>query len=102
MPANRLREPLAAAFARVPAGWRGVTDAFLAGDAGQRLVRFVDGRVAEGAVVYPATVFLSSKSSSMGCKCELLKKLHFDWEIRFVCVKRKADRCALYAAERKG
>ncbi len=54
---NRLREPLADVFARVPAAWRGVTDAFLASAAGLALVAFVDQRVRDGAVVYPGHVF---------------------------------------------
>ena len=54
---NRLREPLAAAFDRVAPAWKGVTDAFFASATGQNLLRFVDGRVNEGAVVYPHTVF---------------------------------------------
>lgn len=54
---NRLSEPLAALFERVPAGWRATTDAFARSAAGQALMRFVDARVAAGAVVYPATVF---------------------------------------------
>jgi uracil-DNA glycosylase len=54
---NRLREPLAQAFARVPAAWREVTDAFLATVQGQALAAFVDQRVRDGVVVYPARVF---------------------------------------------
>jgi uracil-DNA glycosylase len=54
---NRLREPLVAAFGRVAPGWREVTDTFLHSEAGQKLVRFVDRRVGEGAAVYPAAVF---------------------------------------------
>jgi len=54
---NRLREPLAAAFANVAPGWKGVTDAYFASDAGRQLVRFVDQRVSAGAIVYPASVF---------------------------------------------
>jgi len=54
---NRLREPLAAAFGSVAPGWKDVTDAFLASDAGKKLVRFVDQRVSEGAIVYPGSVF---------------------------------------------
>lgn len=54
---NCLREPLEAVFARVAPGWKPVTDRFLATDAGRELVRYVDRRVAEGAVVYPASVF---------------------------------------------
>jgi uracil-DNA glycosylase len=54
---NRLREPLASLFAKVAPGWREVTDAFLASDAGRDLVEFVDRRVGDGAVVYPKAVF---------------------------------------------
>jgi len=57
LPDNCLREPLSAVFARVPPAWKPVTDAFLASDQGQALVRHVDQRVREGAVVYPGTVF---------------------------------------------
>jgi uracil-DNA glycosylase len=58
MPAdNRLREPLSAAFERVAPAWRAVTDAFVASDAGRDLMRFVDRRIGEGAVVYPKNVF---------------------------------------------
>jgi uracil-DNA glycosylase len=56
-PDNCLREPLAALFEHVASAWKPVTDAFLATRAGQDLVRYVDRRVAEGAVVYPASVF---------------------------------------------
>src|SRR5437868_14978502 len=54
---NCLREPLSAVFARVAPAWKPVTDAFLATPEGQSLVRYVDSRIAEGATVYPATVF---------------------------------------------
>jgi uracil-DNA glycosylase len=54
---NRLREPLAQAFAQVLGGWREVTEAFAAGATGQALTAFVDQRVREGAVVYPDRVF---------------------------------------------
>jgi len=54
---NRLREPLADVFARVPAAWRSVTDAFIRGDEGRSLMTFVDRRVREGAIVYPGCVF---------------------------------------------
>jgi uracil-DNA glycosylase len=54
---NQLRQPLAAAFDEVAPGWKDVTDAFRASHAGQELVRFVDRRVSDGAVVYPASVF---------------------------------------------
>ena len=54
---NRLREPLAAAFAKVAPGWREVTDRFHASEVGRKLVDFVDRRISEGAVVYPKAVF---------------------------------------------
>jgi uracil-DNA glycosylase len=54
---NRLREPLAQAFAQVPAAWREVTEAFAESIEGQALIAFVDERVASGAVVYPNRVF---------------------------------------------
>jgi uracil-DNA glycosylase len=54
---NRLREPLADVFARVPAAWQGVTAPFIASDTGRSLASFVDTRVREGAVVYPRSVF---------------------------------------------
>ncbi|HEV7912881.1 MAG TPA: uracil-DNA glycosylase [Albitalea sp.] len=57
MPRNGLREPLATVFARVAPAWKPVTDAFLASPAGQALACYVDQRIGEGAVVYPATVF---------------------------------------------
>ena len=54
---NCLREPLSAVFGRVAPGWKAVTDKFLASDTGRELVRYVDRRVADGAVVYPGSVF---------------------------------------------
>ena len=54
---NRLRRPLSEVFAHVAPAWKPVTDAFLATPEGQALVRHVDARVAEGAVVYPGNVF---------------------------------------------
>jgi uracil-DNA glycosylase len=54
---NRLREPLAQVFERVPEAWRSVTDAFIHSSEGQTLAAFVDRRVREGAAVYPAHVF---------------------------------------------
>ena len=54
---NRLREPLAQAFAQVPGAWRAVTDGFLASSTGQALAAFVDQRVRDGAIVYPDRVF---------------------------------------------
>ena len=55
--ANRLREPLAQAFAQVPAAWRSVTDPFLASPQGLALADFVDQRVRAGVPVYPNRVF---------------------------------------------
>lgn len=54
---NRLYEPLAQVFERVPAAWRPVTDAFIGSGDGQALAAFVDRRVREGAIVYPRHVF---------------------------------------------
>jgi uracil-DNA glycosylase len=54
---NRLREPLEAVFARVAPAWKPVTDRFLASPEGRALVRYVDERVTQGAVVYPGTIF---------------------------------------------
>ena len=54
---NRLREPLANVFERVPAAWRSVTDAFAGSAEGRALVAFVDQRVRDGATVYPRHVF---------------------------------------------
>lgn len=53
---NRLREPLAQVFARAPAAWRPVTDAYIRSDPGRALAAFVDQRVRAGAVVYPGHV----------------------------------------------
>jgi uracil-DNA glycosylase len=54
---NRLCEPLAQVFERVPSAWRPVTDPFIRSDAGRGLAAFVDQRVRDGAVVYPRHVF---------------------------------------------
>ena len=54
---NRLREPLAELFARVPPAWRDVTAPFADSAAGRALIAFVDARVAAGAVVYPRRMF---------------------------------------------
>jgi uracil-DNA glycosylase len=54
---NTLSEPLESLFARVAPAWKPVTDAFLHTPAGAELVRYVDRRVREGAIVYPAAVF---------------------------------------------
>ena len=54
---NRLREPLAQVFDRVPAAWRSVTDPFIHSDEGRALTAFVDQRVRDGVAVYPRRVF---------------------------------------------
>lgn len=54
---NRLRTPLADAFARLPDSWRPVADAFACSAAGTALSGFVDERVRAGTAVYPAAVF---------------------------------------------
>ena len=54
---NRLREPLADVFARVPDAWRSITDPFIRSSEGQALAAFVEQRVREGALVYPRHVF---------------------------------------------
>ena len=53
---NRLREPLANVFDRVPEAWREVTDPFRHSQEGQALSAFIDLRVRDGAVVYPRQV----------------------------------------------
>lgn len=57
LPDNRLVSPLAEQFAQVPADWRELTDAFADGTSGQALVRRIDARQAQGAVIYPGDVF---------------------------------------------
>lgn len=54
---NRLREPLAQVFDRVPEAWRPVTDGFFRSAPGRALVAFVDERVRDGVIVYPRQVF---------------------------------------------
>jgi hypothetical protein len=54
---NRLRGPLHEAFASVPFDWRGVTQPFAEGPTGRSLAQFVDERLRDGAIVYPASVF---------------------------------------------
>ena len=53
---NRLREPLAQVFDRVPAPWRPVTEPFRSSAEGRALAGYVDRRVRDGAVVYPDRV----------------------------------------------
>jgi len=54
---NRLRVPLEEAFARVPPAWRGVTDAFAQSATGRSLSAFIDARLRDDAVIYPAHPF---------------------------------------------
>lgn len=53
MAAGRLTARLGAAFDAVPGSWRAVTEPFRLGETGRALTEFVDGRVAQGAAVYP-------------------------------------------------
>ena len=53
-PEDRLRAPLAAAFEGLSGGWRPLVDSARTSPAGRALEAFVDGRLAAGAVVYPA------------------------------------------------
>ena len=57
LPGNRLTGPLGDQFAQVPADWRELTDAFAHGAAGQALIRRIEARQEQGAVVYPGDVF---------------------------------------------
>jgi uracil-DNA glycosylase len=63
---NRLREPLAQVFERVPDAWRSVTDAFIRSGEGRSLAAFIDQRVRDGAVVYPGQVFRALECSPPG------------------------------------
>ncbi len=54
---NALSEPLAASLRRVSPQWRPLIDRWQKTPAGQALISHVDGRVAQGVVVYPAQVF---------------------------------------------
>ena len=56
-PPNRLREPIAALARHIPPSWQPVTAPFFASEAGRQLAAAIDRRVAEGAIVYPATPF---------------------------------------------
>ena len=51
---NRLRPPLAAAFAGLGGAWAEIVARWRASDAGRALEAFLDARLAAGAVVYPA------------------------------------------------
>lgn len=53
-PPNRLTESLAVHFDRVAGGWRDVTEPFRRSPAGCALIEWVDARVRDGAIVYPA------------------------------------------------
>jgi uracil-DNA glycosylase len=54
---NVLRQPLSNLIDLVDNDWSGLLQSWHESNAGQQLVRFVDGRVAAGAVVFPADVF---------------------------------------------
>ena len=57
LPDNRLTEPLAEQFKRVPDDWRDLTDAFASSAAGQALIQRIEVRREQGAVIYPGDVF---------------------------------------------
>lgn len=57
MVANCLREPLSAHVAWLPQAWRKALDPVLASDGFQALNRFLEQRLAAGAVIYPAHPF---------------------------------------------
>ncbi len=63
---NQLHEPLEEAFARVPSGWRGVTDPFIGSPTGRSLAQFIDARLRDGAVIYPAHVFRALELTAPG------------------------------------
>jgi len=50
---SRLHAPLAAQFDALPSAWSALSAPFLRGEIFDRLCRFVDGRIADGATVYP-------------------------------------------------
>jgi uracil-DNA glycosylase len=50
----------------VAPGWREVIDAFLASDAGRRLGVFIQGRIAQGATVYPPQPFRALERTPPG------------------------------------
>lgn len=54
---NQLTEPVAQQLARVPLGWRELTDAFAATPAGQALIERLEERRLAGDVIYPADLF---------------------------------------------
>lgn len=54
---NRLREPLASHVAWLPAPWRAHLEDVLQSDGFRSLAAFIDQRLAEGAVIYPAHPF---------------------------------------------
>lgn len=53
---NQLRQPLDAVLAAAPADWAPLVQAWQASPDGQRLLRFIAGRRAAGACIYPAAV----------------------------------------------
>ena len=58
-----MRVPLSAVFERVVPAWKPVTDGFVESPAGQDLLRYVDGRIREGACAYDETSRWTSKRS---------------------------------------
>jgi uracil-DNA glycosylase len=63
---NRLREPLAGLLDGVSGPWRPVVDRWRRSDAGQALIRHLDGRLAAGAVIYPSRVLRALESTAPG------------------------------------
>jgi uracil-DNA glycosylase len=54
LPDNRLPAPLAAAFDGLPSCWQPLVERWRAGPVGRSLEAFIDARLADGAIVYPA------------------------------------------------
>jgi len=54
---NRLREPLEACFEHIEGDWRAITEPLQQSATGRTLCEFVDARVRDGAIVYPAQPF---------------------------------------------
>lgn len=61
---NRLREPLAAQVAWLPAAWRTLLDDALRSDSFRELSAHIDRRLDESAVIYPATPFRALELTS--------------------------------------
>jgi uracil-DNA glycosylase len=62
--APRLSAPLAAHFDAVAPEWRDASELFLRSAGFERLCRFVDGRIREGAIVYPSRPLMALEGTS--------------------------------------